>query len=112
MQLRHTVAPLDDRYAAAKGRDRPPQLTETRTTVGNQRQLRKERLVAARLSSLVNRSAVLVTGVRVPDLVNRPPHRPQLFSKSCRGCTGPCFGTSSVYRARDPSRKRLRRGRR
>src|SRR5207249_7682831 len=28
-----------------------------------------------------------------PNLVSRPPHHPQLLSKSYRGCTGPCSET-------------------
>ena len=49
--------------ARQKGRNRPPQLTENRTTVGTQHQLQKERLSAARLSLLVNCSAALVIRV-------------------------------------------------
>jgi hypothetical protein len=46
--------------ASQKGRNRPPQLTENRTTVGTQHQLQKERLSAARLCLMVNCSAALV----------------------------------------------------
>jgi hypothetical protein len=49
--------------ASQKGRNRPPQLTENRTTVGTQYQLQKERLSAARLSLMVNCSAALVVRV-------------------------------------------------
>jgi hypothetical protein len=53
--------------ASQKGRSRPPQLTENRTTVGTQHQLQKERLSAARLSLMVNCSAAFV--IRVGPLV-------------------------------------------
>ncbi len=41
-------------YASQKGRNRPPQLTENRTTVGTQHQLQEQRLSSARLSPLVS----------------------------------------------------------
>jgi hypothetical protein len=46
--------------ASQKGRNRPPQLTENRTTVATQHQLQKKRLSAARLSLLIHCSAALV----------------------------------------------------
>jgi len=46
------------------------------------------------------------------NLVSHPPHRPRLLPRFYLGCTGPCSETSSAYRARGPSGKRLRRGRR
>jgi len=49
--------------ASQKGRNRPPQLTKNRTTVGNQHQLQKESLSAARLCLMVNCSAALVIRV-------------------------------------------------
>ena len=54
----------------------------------------KERLVAARVSLLVDCSGALVAGVRAPNLVSRPPHHPHLLSKFYRDCTGPCSETS------------------
>jgi hypothetical protein len=100
------------RRAVQKGRNRPPRLTETRTTVGNQHQLQKERLVAARVSLLVDCSGALVARVRALNLVSRLPRRPQLPSKFCRGCIGPCSETFSACRVRDPFRKRLHRAQR
>ncbi len=88
------IEPLDDEMGVQKRRNRPPRLTKTRTTVGNQHQLQKERLVAAGVSLLVDCSGALVARVRAPNLVSRPPHHPQLLSKSYRGCTGPCSETS------------------
>src|SRR5882724_4336805 len=95
--------------AIQKGRNWPPRLTETRTTVRSQHQLHKERPTVDRLSSTVNCSPAPVTNLG-PILVSRLPRHPQLLSKSYRGCSGPCSERSSAYRARDPSRKRLHRG--
>ncbi len=103
---------LDDEMRRPESTQLPTALTETRMTVGNQHQLQKDRLVAARVSLLVDCSGALVARVRAPNLVSRPPRRPRLLSKFCRGCTGPCSGTSSAYRVRDPFRRRLRRGQR
>jgi hypothetical protein len=44
---------LDDEMGVQKRRNRPPSLNKTRTTVGNQHQLQKERLVAARADLLL-----------------------------------------------------------
>src|SRR5437763_15009330 len=57
--------------ASQKGRNRPLQLTENRTTVGNQHQLQKERFSAAQLGLIVNCSAALVVRVGPPSLVSR-----------------------------------------